>query len=58
MLESRGVDVEGNQGRNAEIEEFYPNDECNIECVGGYVDPQTGIHAYAVKDSDKDASEP
>ena len=51
VLEERSGDTEQFSGRNAAIEEFYPNDECTIECIGGYVGEGTdGIPTYAVKE--------
>ena len=58
VLEGRSADLPEYQGRNAEIEEFYPNDECTIDCVGGYIDPETGLHTYTVPKDQENFDDP
>ena len=45
-LEKAAQDPSQHEGRDAEIQEFYPLDECALDCVGGMIDPDTRLHCY------------
>lgn len=53
-LKAQEGDIDNKQrdGRNSRIEEFYPTDECELDCYGGYVDPEDGIHTYLYNDDE------